>query len=352
MQKAAQISLGECVTIFLVEEFTHLPFSCAIEPLRLANMLTGKDLYRWRLASANGVSAMSSNGSVTLVDHGMDPTPHGGTLFFLSGLNVERHISRALIAYVRRERARGIRIGALCSGAMILARAGLLDGEPATVHWQFHDGFEEAFPRVELRRSVFACDGRFPTASGGTATADLMLHLIGEAHGPDLAMEIADQMVYNAVRDAGGAQRLSVQARHGMRNAHVSEAIRMMGAATDEPLPPSEIARRLGISTRQLERLFHRHLGCSPKKYATDIRLNKARNLLLQTETSITEIAQACGFGSSSHFSRVYRARYGISPSLQRAIPHPIPETAAPMRASRPQDARRRPAAADQADGH
>ena len=309
------------VTVFLVEEFTHLPFSCAIEPLRLANFLTGQELYRWRIASVDGRSARASNGTVTLVDQGMEPVPRGGLLFFLSGLNVERHIDRELIGYVRRERARGTRIGALCSGALILARAGLLDGEPAAIHWQFHDGFAEAFPEVELRRTVFAADGRFPTASGGTATADLMLHLIGEAHGPDLAMEIADQMVYNAVRDAGGAQRLSVQARHGMRNAHVSEAIRMMGEATEDAMSPSAIARRLGISTRQLERLFHRHLRCSPKKYATDIRLNKARNLLLQTEISITEIAQACGFGSSSHFSRVYRERYGISPSSQRAFP-------------------------------
>ena len=312
------------VTLFLLEEFTHLAFSCAIEPLRIANLLTGKELYRWRLASVDGKAARSSNGTVTLVDQGMVPAPRGELLFFLSGINVDRHITKDLVTYIRRERARGTKIGALCSGAMILAEAGLLDGEPAAIHWQFHDGFAEAYPEVDLRRSVFVSDGKYPTASGGTATADLVLHIIGEAHGPDLAVEIADQMVYNAVRDASGAQRLSVQARHGMRNQHVSEAIRLMADATEETLSTAEIADRLGISTRQLERLFGRYLQCSPKKYATTIRLNKARNLLLQTEISITEIAQACGFGSASHFSRVYRERYGVSPSLQRALPSPI----------------------------
>ena len=207
---------------------------------------------------------------------------------------------------------------------MILAKAGLLDGEPASIHWQFHDGFEETFPKVNLRRSVFVSDSRFPTASGGTAAADLMLHLIGEAHGSSLAIEIADQMVYNGVRGEGGEQRLSIQARHGMRNQHISEALRLMEDSTHGILSTAEIASQLSITPRQLERLFSRYLKCSPKKYATRLRLNRARNLLLQTEISITEIAQACGFGSASHFSRVYREHFGVSPSFQRALPSPI----------------------------
>lgn len=309
------------VTIFLVEEFTHLALSCAIEPLRIANLLTGEELYRWRLASENGRSARSSNGTVTLVDQGYDPVSPGDMLFFLSGLNVERHISRELVAYARRERARGIRIGALCSGAMVLAEAGMLDDQPAAIHWEFHDAFEERFPRINLRRNVFLSDGRHPMASGGTATADLMLSMIGKAHGADLAIEIADQMLYNSVRDENGQQRMSVQARLGMRNVHVATAVKLMSESTETPLTPSQVAARLGITTRQLERLFSRYMRCSPKKYSTDIRLHKARNLLTQTEHSITEIAHACGFGSSSQFTRVFRQRYGITPSLVRTPP-------------------------------
>lgn len=311
------------VTFFLVEEFTHLAFSCALEPLRIANMLSGQKLYRWRLASADGERARCSNGTVTLVDQGMVPTPRGEMLFFLSGLNVENHITPELLNYVRRERARGTRIGALCSGTLILAHAGLLDGERASVHWQYHDSFEEAFPDVELCRNVFVEDGRHPTASGGAAAADLMLKLIELDHGQDLAIEIADHMVYNAVRSGDQTQRVSIQARYGMRNQHVAEAIRLMGSMTENPLSTAEIAERLGITPRQLERLFERHLDCSPKRYATTLRLEKARNLLLQTEVSVTEIAHACGFGSTSHFSRVYRGRFGVTPTQQRARPEP-----------------------------
>ncbi len=307
------------ITLFLVEDFTHLAFSCAVEPFRIANLLSGRTLYRWQLASEDGHQARASNGIVTLVDRGMEPLAPGEMLFILSGIHVERHISPALKRFIRYERSRGTRIGALCSGAMVLAEAGLMAGEPAAIHWAFHDGFVESFPDIQLKRSVFVADTRHPTASGGTATADLMLHLIAAEHGNDLALAVADQMVYNAVRDGTGEQRLSVEARHGIRNAHVVEAIRMMGERLDDPPSPSEIATARGISMRQLERLFERHVKCSPKKYATDMRLEKARNLLLQTESSVTDIALACGFGSSSNFSRVYRARYGVTPTMARA---------------------------------
>ncbi len=306
---------------FLVEEFTHLAFSCAVEPLRLANLLTGETLYTWSLASRDGARATASNGTVSLVDHAMDPVPRNAWLFFLSGINVEDHIDRALIGYVRRERARGTRVGGLCSGALVLAHAGLLDGRSAAVHWEFHDAFEEQFPRIELRRSVFVADERHPTASGGTATADLMLHLIARAHGADLATAIADQMVYNAVRDGAAAQRMSVQARHGVRNAHIAAAVRLMRDNLDEPLTPSAIAEEIGISTRQLERLFRNHLKVSPKRYATTLRLERGRNLLLQTELSVTEIALACGYGSTTHFSRAFRAHYGYAPTAARGLP-------------------------------
>lgn len=306
-------------TLLLVEDFTHLAFSCAIEPLRIANLLHGSPLYRWRLASENGREATCSNGTRTLVDCGLDPVPSGDTLLILSGINVERRVSPRLRSYIRRERARGTRIGALCSGAHILARAGLLEGRRATIHWQFHDGFEELFPEVRLVRSVYVPDSKYPTASGGTATADLMLHLIGREHGADLAVAVADQMLYNTARNADAAQRYSLQSRHGLRNSHVADAVRLMTDRMEEPMSPSEIATELGISTRQLERLFGRYMNCSPKKYATDLRLERARNLLLQTEMSVTEIAHACGFGSTGHFSRVYRSRFGIPPTRQRA---------------------------------
>jgi transcriptional regulator GlxA family with amidase domain len=222
-----------------------------------------------------------------------------------------------LLAAIRHERTKGVQIGALCSGAYILAKAGMLDGVRAAVHWEFHDLFMEEFPLVDLCRNVFVADEKFITASGGTASADLMLHLIERAHGADLAIAVADQMVYTSAREATVEQRASIQSRYGMRNSYIVEAIRMMVDAIEDPVSPSFIATKIGISTRQLERVFGRYLNCSPGKYYMDMRLQKAQRLLIQTELSVTEIGLSCGFGSSGHFSRVYRAHYGITPRMQ-----------------------------------
>ncbi|EYD77287.1 Transcriptional regulator, AraC family [Rubellimicrobium mesophilum DSM 19309] len=303
----------------LVEDFTHLAFSCAIEPLRIANFVAGRELYRWSLAAEGGRDARSSNGLLTRVDRGLDPLDRDERLFVVSGLNVERRVTPEILAYLRRERVRGRGIGAICSGAYVLAEAGFLAGVEAAIHWAYHDLMAERFPEVILRPNVFVAGPRFDTASGGTAAADLMLHLIGRDHGEDLATEVADQMVYNAVREGSARQRVSVQARFGTRNATLVQAIRMFEENLEAPPRPSEVAAGLGISARQLERLFDRHLGTSPKRYAMELRLNRARNLIVQTEQSVAEIAMASGFTSTSHFSRVFRAKYGISPGAQRA---------------------------------
>jgi transcriptional regulator GlxA family with amidase domain len=256
---------------------------------------------------------------VTLVDYDFHSLPPIDYLFLVSGVDVKNAATSDLIALLRRQHAHGTRLAALCSGTYILAMAGLLDNIRAAIHWEFHDSFMEEFPQVRLSRNVFVADERIVTASGGSATADLMLHLVEMQHGPELATEVADQMVYNAVRGSTGEQRVSMQARHGIRNAHLTRAIHIMVDAIDEPLSLSDITEELGISRRQLERLFGRYLNCSPKKYLMDLRLQRARKLLIQTDDSITTIAMMCGFDSPAHLSRAYRTHFGVSPSAQRS---------------------------------
>lgn len=306
-------------SFFLLPEFTHIAFSCALEPLRIANLVSGKPLYRWTLLSEDGRTATCSNGSVTLTEGGMEPGRRTDRLFLISGQNVPAHTTPKLLAWLRRERAAGTPLGGICSAAYVLAKAGFLDGMDCALHWAWHDLFAEEFPDVRLVRNVFVARERIVTAAGGTAAADLMLHLIGKDHGEDLATEVADQMVYNAVREGTAAQRVSIQSRHGMRNEHLRRAIAIMERTLETPLSSSLIAEKLGISTRQLERLFGRYLNSSPRQYYMEMRLNRAQNLLVQTEQSVTEIAMACGFQSTSHFSKVFRAHYGHSPLSQRA---------------------------------
>src|SRR5262245_31003394 len=148
----------------LVEDFTHLAFSNAVESLRIANLMAERDLYSWQLASVDGRSARCSNGAVTLVDQGLSPLGRDDRLMIVSGINVQNHTRPDLLRYLRAERARGTQIGAICSGAYILAEAGFLDGRRAAVHWEFHDVFAERFPSVNLTRSVFVADEKFVTA--------------------------------------------------------------------------------------------------------------------------------------------------------------------------------------------
>jgi len=304
----------------LTEDYTHLAFACAVEPLRIANLVSGRELYCWSFASVDGRTATSSNGAVTLVHHRFDALPPSDRLFVISGINVQKGDHQVLITALRREaRLRSTRIGALCSGAYVLAKAGLLNGQRAAIHWDYHEAFAAEFPEVLLVPSVFVADDRFVTASGGTATADLMLHIIEDDHGYDLSVAVADQMVYNTVRNQWAAQRISLQSRKGIRNTHLSRAVEIMRTTLDSPTSPALIAARLGISVRQLERLFKRSLSVTPKRYYVEMRLERARSLLLQTEMSITEVAMASGFESAGHFSRAYRQAYGVTPREQRA---------------------------------
>jgi len=308
----------EHFVFLMMPEFTHLAFSCAIEPLRIANLISGQDLYRWSFMSENGKTAEASNGVVIQVHRGFEPLSRGEKLFVMSGIHVKENTTPSVLAVIRKARATGTLGGALCSGAYALAKAGILNDMKAAIHWDYHDSFMDDFPDVRLVRNVFVADEKYITASGGTATADLMIHLIEQKHGASLATEVADMMLHNAVREATAEQRVSLQSRHGIRNPHLSNAVRMMSENIEEPISPSEIAQEIGISTRQLERLFGRHMNCSPKKYYVDMRLHKARNLLLQTEKPVTEIAYLCGFTSSAHFARVFRNQYGVSPIHQR----------------------------------
>lgn len=303
----------------LVEEFTHIAFACGVDPLRIANLISGKPLYRWSYASLDGEASCSSDGTVVQTHHRFDALPDCERLFVLSGINMQSDTHDVLTTALRRkDRLSKTQIGALCSGAWILAKGGFLNGSQAAIHWEYHDSFAEEFPEVHLVRSVFVADERHITASGGTATADLILNLIEQDHGADLSVAVADQMVYNAVRESTAAQRVSLQSRNGMRNKHLATALEIMSTHLEAPLSPAKIARELGISSRQLERIFGKYLNTTPKRYYVEMRLNRARHLLVQTEMSITDVAFSCGFESSGHFSRVYRTTFGVTPMMQR----------------------------------
>lgn len=317
---ASPAAPSEKFVFLLLENFTLLAFACAIEPLRLANRISGRSLYEWRVVSESGGPVACSNGVEVAADGALGEA-RDATIVVCGGADVRRATTRPVLAWLRRESRRGAAVGAVCTGSQALARAGLLDGRRCTIHWENRDGFEEEFPEIRLSRSVYVIDANRYTAAGGTASADLMLALISRRHGSEIAQLVADQMIHTGLRSDRDEQRLSVQTRIGVRHPKLATILRRMEANIEEPIPPGLLAQEAGMSTRQLERLFRRYLDRSPKRYYMELRLGKARNLLLQTDMSVIDVALACGFASPSHFSKCYRALYRTTPYRERGTP-------------------------------
>nr|WP_317616342.1 AraC family transcriptional regulator [Paracoccus mutanolyticus] len=183
----------------MLERFTMVAFAAAIEPLRLANQIAGRRLYEWRLLGESGQAVACSNGTAVVVDAGLIEVQRNDTILVCGGIDVPRAATRPILGWLRREARRGARIGGICTGAWVLAEAGLLDGRRATIHWENQDGFAEKFPDVTLIRTVFVEDGSRLTAAGGTTAIDLMLRQIARDHGAELASRVEDRSSFTVI---------------------------------------------------------------------------------------------------------------------------------------------------------
>ncbi len=302
----------------LMHDFTMLSFASALDSLRIANHTADKTLYTWQIIGEGGDTAVCSNGCEFRLQDDLAELDRDDTIVLCGGVNVQKATTKRLLAWLRREARRGVVIAGLCTAGYSMAKAGLLDGKKATIHWENQDSFVEEFDEVELTKSVFVVDGKRITTAGGTASIDLMLKLVADDHGEELANAVADIMIYSSIRTDQDTQRLSIPTRIGVRHPKLSRVIQMMEKNIEEPISPAILARDVGMSTRQLERLFRRYLSRSPKRYYMEMRLQKARNLLMQTDMTVINVALACGFASPSHFSKCYRSHYDTTPYRER----------------------------------
>ncbi|MCR8547178.1 GlxA family transcriptional regulator [Salipiger sp. P9] len=302
----------------LLPEFTLLSFAAALEALRIANRMADEPLYSWLLTGDGGGMIRCSAGTEFKLDGDLPELTRDDVVLVCGGIDVAGATTKRLLNWLRREARRGLMMGGLCTASWTLAEAGLLDGKRATIHWENQDSFEEEFTEVTLTKSVFVIDGNRLSTAGGTASIDLMLKLIADDHGEELANAVADQLIYSSIRTDQDTQRLSTPTRIGVRHPKLAQVIKMMEGNIEEPISPALLAKEVGMSTRQLERLFRRYLNRSPKRYYMELRLQKARNLLMQTDMSVINVALACGFASPSHFSKCYRAHYQTTPYRER----------------------------------
>lgn len=298
----------------LLPRFTFLAFASALDPLRIANQLAQRPLYRWTILSEDGAPVESSSGISVNVDGRLGSLPQGSQVFVCSGI-VTRNPARAdTVAAIRRHAQHGGRVGGICTGAVTLARAGLLKGKRVTLHWENQPAFEEEFPDILTTGSLYEIDGKIVTCSGGSAAVDMMIGFISEDYGARFGAKVGEMCLRANSRVPDARQRSSVSNQIGWRNPRLSAAIRLMSENIEDALTLDEIAAAVGSSRRQLERLFSNHLGTTPSKHYRDLRLDHARGLLRETDLSVTETAVASGFSSIGVFYKSFRRRFGKSP--------------------------------------
>jgi transcriptional regulator GlxA family with amidase domain len=299
--------------------YSMIAFSSAIEPLRMANRSAGRDLYRWTIYTIDGLPEKASNGLEITPDASIENANDIDILFVCGGADIGEAWSRKLQTALQRiAKRKHVKLGALCTGSYLLARAGLLDGYKCTIHWENIASLREEFPAVRVSDDLFMIDRDRITSAGGQASMDMMLKLIQERHGNDMVTQISEQFMCERIRSSDDRQRIPLHLALGSNQPKLTEAVTLMEANIEEPISLDELSAYVGISRRQLERLFQKHLNCVPTRYYLNLRLNRARLLLLQTSKSIVDIALACGFISAPHFSKCYRDLFGIPPRDER----------------------------------
>jgi len=315
---------------YLAPEFTMLAFTSALEALRLANQVVGQEVYDWRIVSSDGKPVRASCGlsispDISLAEaRGMRQV--GARLdmaIVCAGRNVQRHIDKSLDKWLRECRVKRIPVGAICTGPYLLAHAGLLEGKRCTIHWENLPAFLEAFSDIQASPQLYEVDDGIYTCAGGTSSLDLMLHIIAEDHGPDIAREICQQAIVGVVRHRSERQRVPLSLSQDIKNNTLKAIIELMEENVTRTLPLTLLAKKVGISRRQMERYFHVNTGCSPSRFYLKLRVERAKALLEQTAMPVVEVAVACGFTSSSHFAKVYRSNEGKSPIQARRPKHP-----------------------------
>ncbi len=298
------------VAVLVMDDSNTLSLAAAVDPMRAANRMERRHLFRWHYHTATGAPARLTSG-IDVAGEALARLDRCDLLLVVAGFNLERHATPALGAGLRRIAAAGATIAGIDGGPWLMAEAGLLDGRGATTHWEDLDRFATRFPAITVLPHRYHIDGRFLTSGGAIPAVDMMLHLIGARFGPRLAARVAGAFIHDAPATPTRAQtRTGADPRHNRVTARASA---LMEQTIDAPLPVPEIARQCGISARVLEHHFRQRLNTTPRAHYLALRLIEARRLVTDTALPIIDIAMATGFASPASFARAFRAAHGTS---------------------------------------
>lgn len=304
------------VGVLLFDSFSNLCLANAVEPLRAANTLARKQLYRWQFLSIDGAVVTSSSGLPVQPEMPLGRHPGGDLLCVLPSYGYANHCSPTCSKALRAAAARFGTLAAMDSGSWLLAAAGLLTGRRATIHWDELELFAERFPEVDVVEDPTVADGNILSCGGASTTFELVLGLIEQHHGPMLRIEVASIFMAAARRARPGFDAAAEAAAQATPGA--ADILSLMRRHIEEPLPIGEIAARLGLGPKTLERECARAFGMAPRRLYRAIRLRAIRRLAENTTLAIEEIAARGGYQNASAMTRAFRSEFGLSPSALR----------------------------------
>lgn len=306
------------IGFLLIPQFSMLSFMSALEPLRVANRLSEQNLYDWHIFSSDDAPVFASNDIPISPDRRFNDTDDINLLIVVAGIGTNMVQDKSLFEWLRQLSRKGVAMGAISTGTLLLARAGLLTDHRCTIHWENKESFEEEFPALNVTGELYEIDRNIMTCSGGLASLDMILLKIALEHGATLAVDCAEQFIHPQIRPANENQRMKLQLRYRTNHPRLLKVIQTMEIHTEDVLTCVDIGQKVGLSVRQMERLFKEHLQTSPNTFYMQLRLERAKHLLLQSTMSVTQIAAACGFNSTSYFTRCYLKSFELTPRQTR----------------------------------
>ncbi len=302
----------------VVPNFTLIGLGSAVDPLRLANQVAGRSVYGYVTISEDGGAVRSSDGIQIIPDHSIVGAPALDAVLVIGPNPIPRRGVDPVVRWLRQLAHAGIALGGVDTGSYFLARAGLLNGYRCTIHWEDMHALVDRFPQLIVSPKLFEVDRDRCSASGGIAAVDMMIHLIGLGSGSHRLAAAVSELLICEHRGPDERQRVPLRSLLGPGNPRLLEAVTLMECNIEEPFSMQELATLLKISPRQLERLFHDNLHCTPSHHYLQVRLAHAQQLLRRTDRTISSVAAACGFRSLPHFTSRYKALFGVPPRLAR----------------------------------
>lgn len=309
------------IGFLVLDSCNMMAFVSAVEPLRVANRVTQSATYAWHIISPDGNDVTASNGMTINASYSIKNAPKLDALFVYGPFFPESFSSLEVDGWLKKQAQNKMLIGGVETGCHVLAAAGLLDGYSVTTHWENMESLARLLPKGEIHEDIYEHDRNRITSAGGTSPVDMMLYLIEQHAGHEMAASVADQIIHPQRRAPSTPQRMDLKSRTGINHPGLLDCIELMENNIEQPLSPSELSELIGMSKRQLERLFRRYLNTTPARYYLTLRLHEAQRLVESSNMKIIDVAMSTGFKSAGHFSSRYLSCFGVTPRDTRKPP-------------------------------